>query len=104
VELRPGDAGNNDRVIVQDLIKEIAQTPSFGDKAFRGARGSRFAKWFSVLWTTFVGFPVVLLSDVDRLSKQAQHALRRTMEKYVVVEKNRAGVSDGVRDWRGMCA
>jgi len=38
VELRPGDAGNNDRVIVQDLIKEIAQTPSFGDKAFRGAR------------------------------------------------------------------
>ena len=49
VELRPGDAGNNDRVIVQDLIKEIAQTPpSFGDKAFRGVRGSRFGKWFSV--------------------------------------------------------
>lgn len=64
IEVNPGDAGIYDRYVVQELIKEMAAyaplTAGEGGKAFK----------------------VVLLSEVDRLTKEAQAALRRTMEKY----------------------
>jgi len=66
IELTPSDAGNHDRIIVQDVIKEIAQSPPLEG-------------------TTNRTFKVIVLNEVDRLSKDAQHALRRTMEKYVAV-------------------
>ena len=51
--------------IVQEVIKEMAQTaPVIGAKAK-------------------MGFKLVVLNEVERLSKPAQHALRRTMEKYM---------------------
>ena len=62
-ELNPADVGNKDCFVVQEVIKEIAQ--------FRALDSSGQRK-----------FKVVILSEVDRLSKQAQAALRRTMEKY----------------------
>lgn len=65
IELNPSDAGIRDREIVQEVIKEIAQTaPVIGAKAK-------------------MGFKLVVLNEVERLSKPAQHALRRTMEKYM---------------------
>lgn len=64
IEVNPGDAGMYDRYVVQDLIKEMAAYAPL------------------VAGETARTFKVVLLSEVDRLTKEAQAALRRTMEKY----------------------
>ncbi|KAL4452110.1 hypothetical protein ABPG75_007772 [Micractinium tetrahymenae] len=63
VEMNPSDVGNNDRYVVQEIIKEMAKSRPIG------ADGQQ-------------GFKVLVLNEVDRLSKEAQHSLRRTMEKY----------------------
>jgi replication factor C subunit 3/5 len=64
IEMSPGDAGFNDRYVVQEVIKEMASNKNLTSG------------------TSKADFKVVVLSEVDRLSKQAQAALRRTMEKY----------------------
>ena len=60
VELSPSEVGNKDTVVIQQMIKELAQSPPIGDYQFK----------------------TVIISDADCLSKQAQAGLRRTMEKY----------------------
>jgi hypothetical protein len=84
-------AGLNDRHVVQEVIKEIAQTNSVNvgeQKKFKGAcidlnHGN------SVLLTC----AVVVLNEVDKLSKSAQQGLRRTMEKYMSTCVHRAPAS-----------
>jgi replication factor C subunit 3/5 len=65
LEMNPSDVGMYDRVVVQEIIKEIAaaQTMSMGSDDSKP-------------------FKVVVLTEADQLSKQAQHGLRRTMEKF----------------------
>lgn len=64
IEVNPSDVGNNDRVVIQELIKTVAQVNQLESASQKD-------------------FKVVILTEVDRLSKDAQHALRRTMEKYM---------------------
>ncbi|CAJ1940430.1 unnamed protein product [Cylindrotheca closterium] len=75
VELSPGDAGNNDRFVIQDVLKELAATKNIRSSVANMDKDSQQADAAAEI-------KVVVLNQVDRLSKQAQAALRRTMEKY----------------------
>ncbi|KAK7202309.1 ATPase [Novymonas esmeraldas] len=68
IDINPSDAGNYDRVIVMQMIREIAQTVPLHTSTSNPKH---------------VAYKVVVLNEVDKMSRSAQHALRRTMEKYM---------------------
>ncbi|PWN18692.1 putative RFC5-DNA replication factor C, 40 kd subunit [Microstroma glucosiphilum] len=63
-EITPSDAAGYDRLVIQDVLKEIAQTQQVDVSAKHR-------------------FKVVVINEADSLSRDAQSALRRTMEKYM---------------------
>lgn len=73
LEITPSDIGNNDKLVIQQLIKEIAQLDqiNYSSSTSSSSNGNPIPR-----------FKVIIINDADSLSKDAQAALRRTMEKY----------------------
>jgi len=108
IELSPSDAGSSDRFVIQDVLKEIAsarnvgkslalqqsqsqsssqndennQNNSGGGSGSRGFFNTNSASADNAAKAMTPPIQVVVLNQVDKLSRQAQAALRRTMEKY----------------------
>jgi replication factor C subunit 3/5 len=95
MELSPGDAGRNDRFVIQDVLKDIASSKNISSSLANmkgGGSGGVFGSSsytikndsndISANFTKESEIKVVVLNQVDKLSRQAQAALRRTMEKY----------------------
>lgn len=65
IDINPSDAGNYDRVVIMQMIKEIAQSVPVN------------------VSKTQPRFKVVVLNEAEKMTRTAQNALRRTMEKYM---------------------
>lgn len=63
IEICPADAGIHDRIVIQELVKQVAGTGQFNSEKQKQ-------------------FKIIVITEASRLSKDAQHALRRTMEKF----------------------
>jgi hypothetical protein len=62
IEITPTEMGNMDRMVIQDVVKEFSSSKQFIESPKK--------------------FKVVIIFEADSLSKDAQNALRRTMEKF----------------------
>lgn len=102
IELNPGDAGIYDRYVVQDVIKEMAANRSLASGGFLGSTNNTNNNNANHNDQP-INYKVVVLVEVDKLSRQAQAALRRTMEKYsstcrlILCANNQSKVIEPVR-------
>jgi replication factor C subunit 3/5 len=85
IELTPGDAGLNDRYVIQEIVKEMASNKNIISSTMTTTTSNNTTE------DTTTGikshnkrpeYKTIVLMDCDTISRQAQAALRRTMEKY----------------------
>lgn len=76
IEVNPSDVGIYDRLVIQELVKLHAGTGQILSVAqgFSGEKASGPSE---------KPIKVIVIQEADRLSREAQQALRRTMEKYM---------------------
>lgn len=85
IEITPSDMGNNDRVVIQDLLKEIGQTESLdfsGLFHIQKKKEDENDENDDSNTSLQRKFKVVVINESEKLSRDAQAALRRTMEKF----------------------
>lgn len=68
LEITPSDMGINDRIVIQELLKEVAQMEQVDFQDSKDGLSHRYK--------------CVIINEADSLTRDAQAALRRTMEKY----------------------
>ena len=75
VELNPGTVGLDDRYVIQDVIKEMASNKSLTSTSTANSTSNNNNNTGGAN----VPYKTVLLVEVDKLSRQAQASLRRTI-------------------------
>lgn len=76
VEVNPSESGLNDRLVVQELIKDMASSAPMDISAMASSNSNAGGN------KKQSGIKVIILHEVDQMTRLAQQALRRTMERY----------------------
>ena len=82
LEVSPADAGRRDVHVVQEIIKEMAKTRSSTSVFQQQQQQQEQEQETSLVKPAKCAYKVLVINQVDKLSSHAQHALRRTLEKY----------------------
>lgn len=82
VEVNPADAGVHDRLVVQELIKDMASAAPIAFTSGGGAAKVEEERSGDKKSLRQPQFKTIVLHEVDQMSRLAQQGLRRTMEKY----------------------